>query len=268
MWRNGRRGGLKILCPFGRAGSSPAIGSSFEIVLSQGVLAHAALVRRKPEYSFLYQSLASGQKPLAHIENNLVLASASPRRAEILRAVGISFVLAPVEVEEPRPSTFDAAHPAAWVEKLARFKAERCTWPDEASTLVLAADTIVWHDGEILNKPRDENEAVKMLSTLRNRTHTVFTGVCLRNRSEEYSLAHEATKVTFGDVSDKWIKQYVATCEPMDKAGAYAAQGCGALLIKKVDGDFWNVVGLPIFRLSQMLKSCGMPVEQIWNSTR
>jgi septum formation protein len=126
----------------------------------------------------------------------------------------------------------------------------------------------VWHDGEILNKPCDEAEAVRMLCALRGQTHTVFTGVCLRVREaggETYSVAHEATRVTFGEVSDAWIAKYVATGEPSDKAGAYAAQGKGALLIKRIEGDFWNVVGLPLFRVSQMLEAAGVPVEKYWN---
>lgn len=194
----------------------------------------------------------------------IVLASASPRRAEILRTAGVPFLLAPVADEEPRPTPDDEHEPGVWVEKLARFKAERCVWPNRASTLALAADTIVWHDGKILNKPRDADEAVRMLRTLRNQTHTVFTGVCFRRRSGEYSMAHEATLVSFGHVSDGWIANYVATGEPMDKAGAYAAQGRGALLIERIEGDFWNVVGLPIFRVSRMLEAVGLPIEKNW----
>jgi septum formation protein len=205
----------------------------------------------------------------------LVLASASPRRSELLRALGVSFVLAPVDVEEPRPEADDESTPALWVEKLARFKAELCEWnpdaPHDKSTpaVVLAADTIVWHHGRILNKPRDAQEAVRMLSTLRGQTHTVFTGVCLRLQNggqSEYSALHESTNVTFGDVSDEWIEKYVATGEPMDKAGSYAAQGKGALLISRIEGDFWNVVGLPLFRVSKMLQSVGVPVEKFWSS--
>ena len=201
----------------------------------------------------------------------LVLASASPRRSELLRALGVSFVLAPVDVEEPRPEPDDEAHPALWVEKLARFKAERCEWKQDESTgaVILAADTIVWHNGRILNKPRDAEEAVSMLSTLRGQTHTVFTGVCLRlqnGEGQEYSVLHEATQVTFGDVSDEWIKKYVATGESSDKAGSYAAQGKGALLIARIEGDFWNVVGLPLFKVSKMLETVGVPVEKFWSS--
>jgi septum formation protein len=200
----------------------------------------------------------------------LVLASASPRRSEILRALGVSFVLAPSDVEEPRPEAGDESTPALWVEKLARFKAECCEWQSESTpAVILAADTIVWHKGRILNKPRDAGEAVTMLSTLRGQTHTVFTGVCLRLQNggqPEYSALHEATNVTFGDVSDEWIEKYVATGEPMDKAGSYAAQGKGALLISRIEGDFWNVVGLPLFRVSKMLQSVGVPVEKFWSS--
>jgi septum formation protein len=196
----------------------------------------------------------------------LVLASASPRRAELLRALGVPFSLAPVEEEEPRPTAADEAQPACFVEALARFKAERASWPESASTLLLAADTVVWHDGRILNKPHDAADAVRMLRALRGQTHTVYTGVCLRVReSEEYSVAHEATRVTFGEVSDAWIESYVATGESMDKAGSYAAQGKGALLVKRVEGDFWNVVGLPLFRVSRMLRAAGLPVENFWS---
>jgi septum formation protein len=198
----------------------------------------------------------------------LVLASASPRRAELLRALGVPFLLAPFFGEEPRPDADDGAQPAHWVKSLARFKAERSCWPEDASTLLLTADTIVCHDGQILNKPRDESEAIQMLHTLRGRTHTVYTGVCLRDReSGEYSTAHEATHVTFGDVSDAWIEKYVATGEPMDKAGSYAAQGKGALLVQNIEGDFWNVVGLPLFRVAQMLRDAGVAIEDYWNKS-
>ena len=209
---------------------------------------------------------------MSQFENHpiLVLASASPRRAELLRAVGVPFVAAPVDVEEPRPSPEDEAQPVRWVERLASFKAERCGWTHVESTLVLAADTIVWLEGRILNKPRDEADAIAMLKALRGRTHTVYTGVCLRARGKEnslgeYSVLHEATQVSFGEVSDEWIEKYVATGESADKAGSYAAQGKGALLIKKIEGDFWNVVGLPLFATAKMLENVGLPVEKFWN---
>jgi septum formation protein len=131
---------------------------------------------------------------------------------------------------------------------------------------------VVWLHGAILNKPRDVADAQRMLGALRGQTHTVFTGICLRERfkdkADEYFTSHEATRVTFGDVSDSWIEAYVATGEPMDKAGAYAAQGRGAILVQSIEGDFWNVVGLPIYKTARLLEAAGMPVEKFWNSER
>jgi septum formation protein len=197
------------------------------------------------------------------VEKVLVLASGSPRRSEILQGIGVPFVVRPVPMEEPLPADEDHAHPARFVEYLSRFKAEHYAETLPESTLVLAADTVVWLDGRILNKPEDEEDAVAMLSSLCGKTHTVFTGVCLR-QGAEYSVLHEATQVTFGPRDETWIRTYVATGEPMDKAGGYAAQGKGALLIEKIEGDFWNVVGLPIYRTAQLLKSAGLAVEGYW----
>jgi len=171
--------------------------------------------------------------------------------------------------------------PQAFVERLARLKAQGCDLararalhdlPNTGKILVLAADTIVWHENEILTKPRDAAEAVRMLRRLRGQTHTVFTGVCLRAETEysvatEYSVEHEATRVTFGCASDEWIESYVATGEPLDKAGAYAAQGRGALLVERIEGDFWNVVGLPVARVARMLARAGAPVEMWWKGS-
>lgn len=186
--------------------------------------------------------------------------------------LGVPFVVAPSHVAEPRPSSEDAAQPAAFVERLARFKAENCEVDavpginaGDSCAVVLAADTIVWRDGEILNKPENEEEAHDMLRRLRGRTHTVYTGVCLRvNR--QYYVEHEATQVQFGHVDDDWIAAYVATGESMDKAGGYAVQGRGALLVERITGDFWNVVGLPLWRLARMLEQIEMPVENWWNT--
>lgn len=201
----------------------------------------------------------------------LILASASPRRSDLLTTLGVPFIVRPAQVEEPRPQPGDEAQPGAFVERLARYKAGHCDVEavDEgngAEKVVLAADTIVWLDGAILNKPEDANEAGMMLRRLRGKTHTVFTGVCLRV-NERYYVEHEATRVSFGHVSDEWIDAYVATGESLDKAGAYAVQGRGALLVARIDGDFWNVVGLPLWRLGQMLMQIGRPVESWWNST-
>ena len=198
----------------------------------------------------------------------LVLASASPRRADLLRTLGVPFVVAASDVPEPRPTADDESQPANFVEKLARFKAENCDETQfadgsDARVVVLAADTIVWHEGTILNKPKDKDDARAMLRRLRGKTHTVYTGVCLR-MGDHFCIGHEATLVQFGHASDYWIDAYVETGEPSDKAGAYAAQGKGAVLIERIAGDFWNVVGLPLWKLSRMFEQIGMPLEDWW----
>lgn len=199
----------------------------------------------------------------------MILASASPRRSDLLTTLGVPFIVRPAQVEEPRPEPGDEMQPGAFVERLARYKAGHCAVEKselDSGAVVLAADTIVWLEGAILNKPEDANEAGVMLRRLRGKTHTVFTGICLR-MNERYYVEHEATRVSFGQMSDEWIDAYVATGESLDKAGAYAVQGRGALLVARIDGDFWNVVGLPLWRLGQMLERIGRPVESWWNST-
>lgn len=194
----------------------------------------------------------------------LVLASASPRRSQLLSAAGIPFTVVPAGGEEPVPGPADAADPDLFVERLARWKAEACPADiADGRTLVLAADTIVWHDGQILNKPADTDEARVMLRQLRGQSHQVFTGICLRS-GERCLVGHEMTTVHFGRRSDAWIERYIATGEPMDKAGAYAAQGMGAFMIESIQGDYFNVVGLPLNRLGRMLEEFGVPVECWW----
>ena len=189
----------------------------------------------------------------------IFLASASPRRSQLLRELGVPFEVAVSNFEEPPPNAEEEREPALYVEKLARRKAEHCA----ARGLVIAADTVVELEGAILNKPRDPQEAVAMLKRLRGKTHRVLTGVCVRN-GEKCHVEHETTRVTFGDFSDDFIARYVATGEPSDKAGAYAAQGKGALLILKLEGDYWNVVGLPLARLARMLARFGVKIENFW----
>ncbi|BCM94295.1 septum formation protein Maf [Abditibacteriota bacterium] len=191
----------------------------------------------------------------------LVLASASPRRSQLLRDLGLIFTLAPTQAEEPAPTPLDGAHPHLYVERLARIKATACSEPG----LVIAADTVVVFENEILNKPRDAEDAFAMLCRLRGQTHRVLTGVCLRN-DDQFHVEHEATHVTFGYVSDDWIRTYVQTGEPLDKAGAYGAQGRGSLLVSRIEGDYFNVVGLPIFRLSKMLAAQGIDISREWTA--
>ena len=152
--------------------------------------------------------------------------------------------------------------------RLAREKAAHALFDAAeygAHPLILAADTIVWHDGEILGKPRDEDDARAMLKRLRGQSHTVFTGVCLR-QGDEFHVAHETTSVHFGLVSGEWIEAYVRSGEPMDKAGSYAAQGKGAALVQGINGDFWNVVGLPVAALGRLLETVAAPIEVWWDN--
>jgi septum formation protein len=188
------------------------------------------------------------------LRERLVLASASPRRAEILRAVGWEFEAAPVGIEEVRKEGEGAEE---YVERLAREKAEAAAERLEAG-LVLGADTVVVVQGEVLEKPRDEDDARRMLRALSGRWHEVLTGVALVRAVENRPsiIAHERTKVLFGEMSEEEIGWYLATGEPMDKAGAYAVQGRAALFIRAIRGDYWNVVGLPVqlvYRLARRM---------------
>jgi septum formation protein len=193
----------------------------------------------------------------------LILASASPRRSQLLRDLGLSFQVVPSHAPEPPPTSADIQNPGAYVEKLAHLKSQSA----ENDAVVIAADTVVVLESggqnRILGKPRDENEARAMLRQLRGQTHRVFTGVCVR-RGAEIQVAHQITRVTFGDFSDEFIEAYVKTGEPMDKAGSYAAQGKGALLIERIEGDYFNVVGLPLEHLGRMLREFGVRVEAFW----
>ena len=189
----------------------------------------------------------------------LVLASASPRRSQLLAALGLKFEVKPSDAPEPLPNANDGTNPGAYVERLARLKACACV----ENGLIIAADTVVVLENAILNKPCDESEALEMLNRLQGQTHRVFTGVCLR-RDETVISSHEITRVTFGAASETFLRAYIATGEPMDKAGAYGAQGRGALLIERIEGDYWNVVGLPLFRLSRMLREFGVEIESAW----
>jgi septum formation protein len=173
----------------------------------------------------------------------LVLASASPRRAEILRAVGWAFEVAAANVDE---AARDGEEVSEYVERLACEKAEAVA-EGRASGLVLGADTVVAVGGQVLGKPVDTEDARRMLRLLSGRWHDVLTGVALvRAETREVLVAHELTRVRFAPLTEDEIAWYVATGEPADKAGAYAVQGRAALFIEEIEGDYWNVVGLPV----------------------
>jgi septum formation protein len=172
----------------------------------------------------------------------VLLASASPRRAEILRAVGWPFETLAADIDE---TMADGESAEGAVERLALGKA-LAALERQPSPLVLGADTTVVIESEILAKPNDDEEARRMLRLLSGRWHDVVTGVALVGEGGGRVVAHERTRVRFGPMSDAEIEWYVASGEPMDKAGAYAVQGRAALFIEEIEGDYWNVVGLPI----------------------
>jgi septum formation protein len=179
----------------------------------------------------------------------LLLASSSPRRSEILRLVGWPFETVAVEVDE---SLKDGEQAKVYVERLALAKAQDAA-TRHANGTILAADTTVVVDEQILAKPCDDNEARQMLQALEGRWHQVLTGVALVS-GEVARVAHEITEVRFAAMSEAEIDWYVATGEPMDKAGAYAIQGQGARFIKEIKGDYFNVMGLPVRLLYELVK--------------
>jgi septum formation protein len=183
----------------------------------------------------------------------LVLASASPRRQELLRNAAIAFVVHPAHIDEI-PLLGEEARDCA--ERLAREKAYAVAAlrPQDA---VLGADTVVVVDREILGKPADVNDAVRMLRMLSGRTHQVITGVCLVARGQ-CVVGSETTLVTMSEITERAIAEYVATGEPMDKAGAYAIQGIASRWIPRIEGDYGNVVGLPVARVYAMLRQLGL----------
>jgi septum formation protein len=184
----------------------------------------------------------------------LILASASPRRAEILRNIGWPFEAMAANIDESRYAHEDAP---TYVKRVARAKAEDVRLRLPGATIV-AADTVVVVDGEILGKPRDHEDARRMLRLLQGRRHDVLTGVTVFNgRGDQPRIAHESTEVSFAEMNEDEIGWYIATGEPMDKAGAYAIQGLGARFIKVIKGDYSNVVGLPVRVLYELIMSEG-----------
>ncbi|MEM1041947.1 MAG: Maf family protein [Bacteroidota bacterium] len=181
----------------------------------------------------------------------LVLASQSPRRRQLLERLGLPFVVHPSDADETIPP---GTAPADAVGLLAERKA-RAVAPHHAGALVLGADTLVVVDGDVLEKPADEAEAMAMLGRLSGRSHTVYTGLALV-RAERAVAVREATEVTFADLSPEEIAAYVQTGSPLDKAGGYGIQDdLGALFVAGVRGDYYNVVGLPLHRLYRTLRT-------------
>jgi septum formation protein len=179
----------------------------------------------------------------------LILASSSPRRADLLTAAGFRFDVFPVEVDE---TPLDGEDAADYVRRLAVLKA-RASSCRNAGDVVLAADTTVVVDGRLLAKPRDEANARAMLETLSGREHSVLTGVAVR-RGDVIRSAVEQTRVYFLQLTAAEIDWYVSSGEPADKAGAYAVQGLASRFVERLDGSYSNVVGLPVARVYEMLR--------------
>lgn len=180
----------------------------------------------------------------------LILASASPRRAELLRNAGISFTVAPAHIaEEPAPGEL----PIAYAQRLARDKALAVLTRHPEDT-VLGADTIVVAGEHLLEKPTDAADAARMLRLLAGSKHEVITGVCLANHGFQQTEA-EVTQVWLAPLSEEEIAFYVGTGEPMDKAGAYAIQGIASRWAKQIIGCYFNVVGLPVSRVYKLLRA-------------
>lgn len=188
----------------------------------------------------------------------VVLASASPRRAQLFSLLGIKARIAPADIAEPL--TADA--PGLQAVQHARNKALYIAANEPYETLVVAADTVVAVKNRILGKPQDSNEAKRFLKLLSDHEHEVFTGICLHFHNQERT-AWERTKVRFAKLCESEIDAYIATGEPMDKAGAYGIQGFGAQFITKVDGCYFNVMGFPIRLFYSLLKS----IPELHNDT-
>ncbi|MEI7850899.1 MAG: Maf family protein [Kiritimatiellales bacterium] len=182
-------------------------------------------------------------------KQKLILASTSPRRAELLKSAGLAF-------EVVRPDADEKLHmgetPVEYAVRTAREKAESLSVPP--NTVLLGADTVVAIEGQILGKPADDNDARAMLRLLSGKMHEVITGVCLRS-SEKSVCFHAATAVLFRDLSEEEIAAYVATGDPLDKAGAYAIQNGAAGMVRRIDGSYSNVVGLPLCEVIEALEA-------------
>ena len=185
----------------------------------------------------------------------LILASQSERRADLLKQVGIRFEVIPSGFDENSISK-TYINPKEYVQTLAFKKAEFLSCLDLKNVLVLGADTVVVVNGQILGKPSDEKEAIEFLRLLSGKEHDVYTGVCIFNpETSEKMIQYQHTGVLMDAMNEHDFQYYVSTKEPFDKAGAYGIQGIGARYIKKINGDYFNVVGLPINLTLHMLKA-------------
>lgn len=180
---------------------------------------------------------------------HIILASASPRRKEILELADLKFDVMPSDAQEITTKTA----PNEVVMELASIKAKDIYKKSEKQSMIVGADTVVAYQGQILGKPTDKADAKRMLTMLSGQTHEVYTGVCVIEDGKTKTF-YEETKVTFYEISDEQINHYIKTGEPMDKAGSYGIQGKAAVFIKGIEGDYYNVVGFPIARFLQEIR--------------
>ena len=186
---------------------------------------------------------------------DIILASQSPRRKELLGQMGLKgFKVTSPDVDE---DVDENLHPSLMVEELSLRKAKAVAAHADDDDIIIAADTVVALEGTALGKPMDEADAFTMLSALSGNRHYVYTGYTVL-RGEQVETTHEVTVVNFRELEAEEIEHYIATGEPMDKAGAYGIQGLGALLIDRIEGDYFNVMGLPIQKLSRTLTRFGL----------
>lgn len=182
------------------------------------------------------------------------MASASPRREQLLRQVGYEFQVLPSRAEEDNTAKLP---PEELVQTHARAKAWDVARQVAPADIVIGADTLVVLDGKVFGKPGSAEQACRMLQELSGRTHSVWSGIAIVKEGRCLCAAVE-TRVTLGRLNEEEIKRYVATGEPLDKAGAYAVQGIGAVFVEKLDGCYFNVVGLPLNALSRLLSEAGV----------
>ena len=191
---------------------------------------------------------------------SIILASQSPRRRELLHQMGLKgFKVTSPDVDE---TVDEHLPPAQIVEELSLRKARAVAEDADEDDLIIAADTVVALEGAVLGKPEDEGSAFSMLSALSGNRHYVYTGVTVI-QGEKVVTQHEMTTVTFRELEPEEISNYIATEEPMDKAGSYGIQGLGALLVSGIDGDYFNVMGLPVYRLGRILADFGLDLLEL-----
>ena len=189
----------------------------------------------------------------------IILASSSPRRQSLLENLGICFSTISTNIDE---SFLPQESPRNAVRRLARLKAERAIPLLREDCLLIAADTIVVLDGQVMGKPGSKEDALEMLTQLSGRCHEVITAICIRTAGG-CEVEDETTRVYFRHLSEEEIRAYVASGEPADKAGAYGIQGRGGLLVQRIEGCYFNVVGLPMSRLYLMLKKHGINLLEV-----